>query len=88
MRQDTKGSRKAPRPSRKNVKITAHKGGRTERFECRLTPTEKQIVMKRVKSSGLSAADWLMAQAQPTPRAADGANVSAESDVSDGTPRR
>jgi hypothetical protein len=79
MAETKKGSRKAPRTSRKGVKIASHKGGRTERFECRLTPAEKQIVMERVKSSGLSAADWLMAQAQPTPLAPDGGYAPAKS---------
>jgi len=78
MSQNTKGSRKAPRPSRKGVKITSHKGGRTERFECRLTPAEKSIVMERVKSSGLSAADWLMTQTQLTPLAPDGGYAPAK----------
>lgn len=54
------GSRKAPRPSRKNVVITPHKDGRTERFEARLTPAEKQAIMKVIQESGLSFADWLV----------------------------
>ena len=73
------GSRKAPRPSRKNVVITPHKGGRVERFECRLTPSEKTIVMECVRKSGLSAADWLMAMAQPTLRGADLLSAPAKS---------
>lgn len=77
---DKQGSRKAPRSSRENVKITAHKGGRAERFECRLTPAEKSIVMKRVKSSGLSAADWLMAQTQLTSLALDSGDSPVEND--------
>jgi len=48
------------RPSRKNVVITPHKGGRTERFEARLTPAEKQAIMKVIQESGLSSADWLV----------------------------
>jgi hypothetical protein len=60
-----KGSRKAPRPSRKNVVITSHKGGRTARFEARLTPAENEIIMALVESSGLSKSDWLMALAKP-----------------------
>jgi len=55
-----KGSRKAPRPSRKNVVITPHKGGRTARFEARLTPAEKQAILKVIRASGLSSADWLV----------------------------
>ena len=54
------GSRKAPRPSRKNVVITPHKGGRTARFEARLTPAEKQAILKVIRASGLSSADWLV----------------------------
>ena len=48
------------RPSRKNVVITPHKGGRTERFEARLTPAEKQAIMKVIQESGLSSADWIV----------------------------
>ena len=59
------GSRKAPRPSRKNVVITPHKGGRVARFECRLTPAENEIIMRLVEASGLSKSDWLMAMAKP-----------------------
>jgi hypothetical protein len=59
------GSRKAPRPSRKNVVITPYKGGRTARFEARLTPAENEIIMSLVKESGLSKSDWLMALAKP-----------------------
>jgi hypothetical protein len=54
-----KGSRKA---ARSEVKIKAHKGGRTARLEARLTPQEKETVMAAVLASGLSVADWLMAQ--------------------------
>jgi hypothetical protein len=60
MSENEKGSRKAPRSL---VKITPHKGGRTARFEARLTPAEKEIIMECVRKSGFSAADWLMAQA-------------------------
>jgi hypothetical protein len=63
-----KGSRKAPRPSRKNVVITPHKGGRVARFECRLTPAENEIIMRLVEASGLSKSDWLMAMAKPNNR--------------------
>ena len=73
MSNQNQGSRKAPRSL---VKITPHKGGRTARFEARLTPAEKAIVMECVRKSGLSAADWLMAQAQPTQRAGDTATPS------------
>jgi phosphoglycerate dehydrogenase-like enzyme len=54
------GSLSAPRPSRKNIVITPHKGGRTERFEARLTPAEKQAIKKVIQESGLSSADWLV----------------------------
>ena len=64
MQNKNQGSRKAPRPSRKNVVITPHKGGRVARFECRLTPAENEIIMRLVEASGLSKSDWLMAMAQ------------------------
>lgn len=67
-----------PRPTRKGIAITPHKGGRVERFECRLTPLEKTIVMECVRKSGLSAADWLMAMAQPTPLALDSGDSPAQ----------
>jgi hypothetical protein len=57
MNETKKGSRKAPRPLRK---ITPHKGGRTARFEARLTPAEKAAILKAVHASGLSSADWLV----------------------------
>ncbi len=60
MTNQKKGSRKAPRPSRKNVVITPHKGGRTARFEARLTPAEKEAILKVIRESGLSSADWLV----------------------------
>jgi hypothetical protein len=65
MNKKSQGSRKAPRPSRKNVVITPHKGGRVARFECRLTPAENEIIMRLVEASGLSKSDWLMALAKP-----------------------
>jgi hypothetical protein len=65
MKSKNQGSRKAPRPSRKNVYITPSKGGRIERFECRLTPAENEIIMRLVEASGLSKSDWLMAMAKP-----------------------
>jgi len=52
-----RGSRKAPRSL---VKITPHKGGRTARFEARLTPAEKEAIMKVIQASGLSYSDWLV----------------------------
>ena len=60
MAEKKQGSRKAPRPSRNNVVITPYKGGRTARFEARLTPAEKQAIMKVIQESGLSSADWLV----------------------------
>ena len=60
MAEKKQGSRKAPRPSRKNVVITPHKGGRTARFEARLTPAEKEAILEVIRASGLSSADWLV----------------------------
>jgi len=60
MSENTKGSLATPRPPRKNVFITPHKGGRVARFECRLTLAEKEIIMRLIDVSGLSGADWLM----------------------------
>jgi len=57
MASKSQGSRKAPRSL---VKITPHKGGRTARFEARLTPAEKQAIMKVIHESGLSSSDWLV----------------------------
>jgi len=65
MNKKSQGSRKAPRPSRKNVVITPHKGGRVARFECRLTLAENKIITRLVEASGLSKSDWLMALAKP-----------------------
>ena len=56
----SQGSLAAPRPSRKNVVITPHKGGRTARFEARLTPAEKEAILGVIRASGLSSADWLV----------------------------
>ena len=64
MLNNNKGSRKTPRPPRKNVFITPHKGGRVARFECRLTLAEKEIIMRLIDVSGLSGADWLMSVAR------------------------
>lgn len=66
------GGRKPSRPSRRGVAIKPYKGGRTERFECRLTKQENEIVAQLVQASGLSKSDWLMSVAQPTPLALDG----------------
>ena len=76
MAEQTKGSRKAPRPTRKGIAITPHKGGRVARFECRLTEAENQVIMQLVAASGLSKSDWLMSMAQPTLRAGDTATPS------------
>jgi len=62
------GSSNAARKSRKGLKITPHKGGRTERFEARLTPEEKRMIVESIKNSGLSAADWLIQIVQQAPR--------------------
>lgn len=71
MSETKKGSRKAPRPTRKGIAITPHKGGRVARFECRLTEAENQVIMQLVTASGLSKSDWLMSVAQPTLREPD-----------------
>lgn len=72
MAKQDKGSRQAPRPSRKGVAIKPYKGGRTARFECRLTESENEIITQLVQASGLSKSDWLMSVAQPTLREPDG----------------
>jgi hypothetical protein len=59
---------KAKRPSRKGVPIKAHKGGRTARFEARLSPAENAVILQLVKASGLSKSDWLMSVVQPCPK--------------------
>ena len=47
----------------KRYSIKAHKGGRTERLNARLTAEEKAAVMAKVKANGYkSFSDWLMAQ--------------------------
>lgn len=56
------------------MKITAWKGGRSERIYARMTPETKAKLLARVKREGYSSlGDWLEAQAmaQPTPRALD-----------------
>lgn len=63
--------KKIKRPSRKGIAIKPYKGGRTKRFECRLTEAEEMIVNALVEASGLSKSDWLMAMAQPTKREPD-----------------
>lgn len=54
-------AKKTKRPSRKGIAIKPYKGGRTKRFECRITEAEEMIVNALVKASGLSKSDWLMA---------------------------
>jgi hypothetical protein len=71
MEKENKGSRKAPRPTRKGIAITPHKGGRVARFECRLTEAENQTIMQLVTASGLSKSDCLMSVVQPTLREPD-----------------
>ncbi len=65
-------------PPRKGIEIAAHKGdesgGRTERLNSRFTKKEKAAIMAAAHAAGLSVSDFimfLMAQAQPTPFAAD-----------------
>jgi hypothetical protein len=55
-------------------KITAWKGGRSERIEARISPEAKSALLARVDREGFrSFADWLEAQAMPhlTPLAPD-----------------
>jgi len=61
-------AKKTKRPSRKGIAIKPYKGGRTKRFECRLTEAEEMIVNALVETSGLSKSDWLMAMAKPNNR--------------------
>ena len=75
MAEQKRGSRKAPRPTRKGIAITPHKGGRVARFECRLTEAENRVIMQLVTASGLSKSDWLMSVAQP-PNAKQSARLS------------
>jgi len=46
--------------SKSSRAITPHKGGRTARFEARLTPAEKKAICAVIRASGLSFADWLV----------------------------
>lgn len=60
MAQEKKGSRKAPRPSRKNVVITPHKGGRTARLNLRVTPEFERKIKESAKVAELSVSDYII----------------------------
>jgi len=45
-------------------KIKSHKGGRTARLDARVTPEEKNLIMKKCKKLEMTFADWCVYKAK------------------------
>ena len=45
-------------------KITAHKGGRSERVAARVTTEEKKLIRRAAQKCGLTITEWILKKAR------------------------